>query len=188
MYMDIEKLIEAVNYILKKYDYSLNFTKLIKLLYLADRQAIDETGMSITGDNYVAMNLGPVLSSLYDLIKNRYKDLRVQSLWNCRFITSSNEIKATSNKIKDNLLSIYEKKVLSKIDRKFHNFKYSSLINYVHNNCPEWTPPNGKSLPITLESILKALGKPQDEIEFILAEDEFYRKEEEMFRAIKNYE
>ena len=47
--MDIERLIQVVYYILKKYDNTLNYTKLIKLLYLADRKAIDETDSSING-------------------------------------------------------------------------------------------------------------------------------------------
>ena len=48
--MNIDKLIQIANYILKKYDFSLNYTKLIKELYLADRECIKRTGWSMTGD------------------------------------------------------------------------------------------------------------------------------------------
>ena len=54
--MNIEKLIQVVGYILKKYDnHKENFTKIIKILYLADRKSLAESGYSITEDSYVSM-------------------------------------------------------------------------------------------------------------------------------------
>ena len=49
--MDIDKLMQMANYLLKKYDFSLNYTKLIKEMYLADRECIKQTGWSISGDS-----------------------------------------------------------------------------------------------------------------------------------------
>ena len=68
--MQIDKLIQTVSYLLKKYDYSLNYTKLIKELYLADRESIRRSGWSITGDSYRNLPYGPVLVNLYDLKKD----------------------------------------------------------------------------------------------------------------------
>ena len=49
--MNLEKLIQVTGYILKKYkETTLNYTKLIKLMYLADRESIREMNVSITGD------------------------------------------------------------------------------------------------------------------------------------------
>src|SRR5687768_11748301 len=42
--------------------------KLVKLMYLADRAAFSRWGHSITGDRYVSMEYGPVLSTVLDLI------------------------------------------------------------------------------------------------------------------------
>src|SRR4051812_11294735 len=43
--------------------------RLLKLLYIADRETLQEAGRPITGDRAVAMKNGPVLSRIYDLIK-----------------------------------------------------------------------------------------------------------------------
>jgi len=56
--MNIEKLIQTTGYILAKYNGVLNYTKLIKILYLSDRKSLSETGYSITGDSYVSMKDG----------------------------------------------------------------------------------------------------------------------------------
>ena len=46
----------------------MSYMKLIKLLYLADREALLRWGRPITFDAYVSMDRGPVLSSVLDLI------------------------------------------------------------------------------------------------------------------------
>ena len=62
--MNLSKLIQVVYYLLKKYDYFLNYTKMIKILYLVDRTSLAELGETITGDEFYAMDNGPVLSKL----------------------------------------------------------------------------------------------------------------------------
>ncbi len=46
----------------------MSYMKLIKLLYLADREALARWGRPITTDTYVAMKHGPVLSYILNLI------------------------------------------------------------------------------------------------------------------------
>jgi uncharacterized phage-associated protein len=48
---------------------SMDRMRLIKLLYIADRELLAESGRTLTGDRAVAMKNGPVLSRTYDLIK-----------------------------------------------------------------------------------------------------------------------
>src|ERR1039457_6692110 len=47
----------------------ISYIKLIKLLYLADREALIRWGRPITTDCYVSMDVGPVVSRIYDLIR-----------------------------------------------------------------------------------------------------------------------
>ena len=49
--------------------HSMDRMRLIKLLYIADRELLAESGRTLTGDRAVAMKNGPVLSRVYDLIK-----------------------------------------------------------------------------------------------------------------------
>lgn len=56
--------------------------RLLKLLYIADRECLAESLRPITGDRPVAMNHGPVLTRTYNLIKSQDID---SPLWD-RFI------------------------------------------------------------------------------------------------------
>jgi len=49
-------------------DDHLNYMVLIKLLYLADREALVRWGRPITFDTYYTMKYGPMLSNVHDLI------------------------------------------------------------------------------------------------------------------------
>src|SRR5579864_4403328 len=48
----------------------MSYVKLVKLLYLADREALIRWGRPITTDHYVSMDEGPVVARIYDLIRN----------------------------------------------------------------------------------------------------------------------
>ena len=48
----------------------MSYVKLIKLLYLADREALIRWGRPITTDRYVSLDNGPVVSRIYDLIRD----------------------------------------------------------------------------------------------------------------------
>lgn len=63
------KTVQAVLYItsqLKRND----FHKIFKILYFSDRDHLATYGRPITGDNYIAMEDGPVPSKLYDIFKS----------------------------------------------------------------------------------------------------------------------
>ena len=184
--MNIEKLIQLTAYLLKKYENRLNYTKLIKLLYLADRQAFKEIGLSLSGDVYYSLDNGPVLSGLLDLIHGNYKDKEAQSLWNARFARDSFDLISVVDRIPLSKLSEYDREVLDKVDSQFHNNDYSSLISYLHNkdNCPEWKNPNGSRLPIKIEDILANVGKSPEEINFIMQENNLYEEEEKLFAQL----
>lgn len=183
--MNIEKLIQAASYILSKYKNPLEYIKLIKILYLADRESMGKTGYSITGDNYVSMKNGPVLSALYDLIKNRFKNKPEQYYWNSKFATSGFTIQKICPFIPDGLLSDGEIEILDETDKRFHRASYSDLINFVHNakNCPEWRYTES-SLPISRIDILKNQGFSDEEIQSVIQEEQRYRNESELLDSI----
>lgn len=58
----------------------MSYMKLIKLLYLADREALLRFGCPITTDRYVSMDRGPVLSRVLNLITEE-REPASQSLW-----------------------------------------------------------------------------------------------------------
>lgn len=184
--MDVEKLIQLTYYLLQKYDNRLNYTKLIKLLYLADREAFKESGVSLSGDVYYSLDNGPVLSGLLDLIHGKYSDKDAQNLWNARFAKDSFDLITVVDRISLAKLSEFDREILDKIDNQFHDNDYGFLIRYLHdkNNCPEWKNPNGSRFPIKIEDILANLGKSKDEIDFIMQENALYKEEEKVFASL----
>jgi len=172
---------QIVNLLLKLNHYRLNYTKLIKLLYLADREALIKWDVTITKDNYFSFDNGIVLSDLYDLIKGGgiHED---QCLWNTYFITEGYDLKSI---IKDNLpedeLSEREKALLKEISRKYEPYDWRYLAYTVHHSLPEWKDPHGTSIPLSVNVILKKIGRTQEEIQDIEKENQAYLEEEILF-------
>src|SRR5947209_9382019 len=63
-----KKAAHAAAVFLRLHGRKMSYLKLIKLLYLLDRTALDRWERPVTGDRYVSMKLGPVLSNVRDLI------------------------------------------------------------------------------------------------------------------------
>ena len=181
----MEKLIQVVAYILNKYNGRLNYTKLIKILYLADRKSFAETGYSITGDSYVSMKDGPVLSGLYSLIKNNYFDKTVQYYWNSKFQTEDYDLLKIVSFVSEGELSDFETTTLDQIDSQFHSSSYSQMIDYVHDskNCPEWKH-TFSSIPLSEEEIMKNIGFSDEDIKVIQEEKEFYKNEDKFWEGL----
>jgi hypothetical protein len=148
------------------------------MLYLADKESLKGSLQTITGDKYVSMNSGPVLSKLYDLIMGRWRIENEQNLWNSRFTRNEHDIIAMTDRIPQSELSAFEMQILDQIYAHFENFSLREMINYVHNNCPEWKFPDGSSIPIEPTEILESIGRPPEEIEWILAESKAFEEEE----------
>jgi len=64
-----EKALQAAGVLLERAGGRMEYLRLLKLLYIADREMIAQELSPITGDRVVAMKNGPVLSQVYDLIK-----------------------------------------------------------------------------------------------------------------------
>ena len=70
LHFNITKTIQASAVLLKADpNHSMSRLRLLKLLYIADRESLTERARPITGDYPVAMDHGPVLSNTYNLIK-----------------------------------------------------------------------------------------------------------------------
>ena len=66
---DFEKTLQAAGVLLHRDGKKMSRLRLVKLLYIADREMLAAKGRTITGDQALAMKFGPVLSRTYELIK-----------------------------------------------------------------------------------------------------------------------
>lgn len=174
-----EKLFDATAFILYRNDNSMNYTKLIKELYFADRESIKAKGFSITGDKYYSMKEGPILSTLLHLIKGNYPKQEVQQEWNQVFSTNKDtyEISIKKQNFCLNSLSPNEEKILENISTKFKPMDWKEVVDkYAHNPsyCPEWQKLSRGRKVLKLETILYHLGYTANEIKILVNENKYY--------------
>lgn len=156
-----DKGIQAAAYLLRRESSrEMNYMRLIKLLYIADRESIRQTGRPITGDRAVAMKQGPVLSELLDLIKGSH--LRYPE-W-ARFIQRDEyKVRLIDEPGLANL-SRFDIEMLERVAEEHRSHDEWEMVEFTHK-FPEWQkndPGNTLMKWIPFRDILEALGRPDD--------------------------
>lgn len=126
---------------------------LVKLLYYADRQAILETGRPITGDQMTSMDKGPVLSEILNFIRG---EKHPGEDWP-EYVSSRRPdftVALLKARPETDRLSRYEVDILIEIDKK-HGWKDRFDFSAESHRLPEWTDPDGTSIPIEIADILR---------------------------------
>ena len=159
-----EKTAQMAGYLLKKHNGIMPYLKLMKLLYLADRQSMLKYGDSMTGDSVVAMRLGPVLSNTYDRI---CEDSEAPSSWNDWIKDEADkEVSLRKHEVRNedfDLLSKADEKILDNVFAEFGHYHKYALVNVVHELCKEWKDPGRTSIPIPPKDIFLAGGLSEAE-------------------------
>jgi uncharacterized phage-associated protein len=141
------------------------YIQLIKLMYLADRLSLLEKGRTISGDSYVSMKYGPVLSRTFKLIRDDMED-KTGPWHDCITAPSDHQVSLKQSKPLDfDQLSKYETRIISQLHEKYGSIDRFDLARMTHTLCPEWKDPGESSVPIRLEDILRGDGLAEHEIE-----------------------
>jgi len=69
---DPTKAIEASAVIARREGKRVSRLRMLKLMYIADRESIKKRGRPILGSKFVAMNHGPLHSDVYDMVKGEH--------------------------------------------------------------------------------------------------------------------
>lgn len=170
-----EKVVEAASWLLHLHGEPMKYLGLLKMLYIADRKALERMDETITGDSAYSMAYGPVLSATYDLIKGNDIDKR-QSIWNKhiskRFAMNHKEKKNYVKLIEMPLIQKLceeEEEILTEVYKEFGQLDPFTVAKWTHS-LPEWQDPenlNKKSIPISFEDVLKFLSRSDEEIDNI---------------------
>jgi uncharacterized phage-associated protein len=166
---DEAKTTQAAAFLLKKNDGKMNYMKLIKLLYLADREALSLWERPLTGDSYVSMDNGPVLSNVLDKI-NYGKTPSAKSYWHKYISNPSSYNVSLKQEPEFDELNKQERELLTAIFKEYKTFDQWEMVDICHKILQEWQNPKGTSIPIRIEDIFKALNKT--EMETITTEEE----------------
>lgn len=163
---DERKTAAAAAVLLREAGGRMKYLRLIRLLYFADRKSWEQFGRPITGDHYLAMRLGPVLSQTLDLIK-----LPPETGPWAEMIETRPEDHLVVLKREPDLGPLSDAEI--DILKEAHNLYLTSdrwKLSDLTHTLPEWKDPGESSNPIFPEDILSALGKDEEEIEQVRQE------------------
>lgn len=137
----------------------MKYLKLIKLMYLVDREAFAKWGHPITGDRYVSMPYGPVLSNALDLIHGD-----VSARWDEFIQESAPHTLKLMKQCPTDRLSDAEESLIEEVFQKFGHMQRWDLVNLTHK-FPEYrqTDDQNRRWPISDKDILMAVGKTDEE-------------------------
>lgn len=148
--------------------------KLIKLVYLTEREHLSTYEDSMLFDELYSLPHGPICSGTLNGIDGRIHE----EIWDNFLARNGNIVVAVRSFSRADLddLSDNELELAQNVWSKFKNMTASQIRNYTHNNCPEYTEISSGRIPIRYEDVLRAVGSKSAE----LVEDEIasLRREE----------
>jgi uncharacterized phage-associated protein len=162
-----DKATQAAARLLWRRGAPMSHLKLIKLLYLVDREALIRFGRPVTGDSYVSMPHGPVLSSTLDRINQGeyYRD----GYWGRHIAPKQDHQVALRGGVPNDQLSRAEEELIDEVFEKYGRMRRWDLVEFTHT-LPEWHDPQGSSHPIDPAEILRDAGYSDDDIRDIAAD------------------
>ena len=148
----------------------MNYMKLIKLLYIIDREALARWGAPVSTDHYVSMKRGPVLSRVLDLINEGRDPNKTLSPWHDLISKPQGyDVALVAIDPPDDELSAAEEQLIQEVQREHRERSEWQMVEFVHQFA-EWQDPGDSSSPIDYREILEAVGKTPEEVEQIESE------------------
>jgi uncharacterized phage-associated protein len=163
--------------------------KLVKLIYLADRESMQQFGFPITFDNYVSLENGPAVSTTANLISG-YIAGTPKDIWEEWISDRANhKVELQRNFERSDLdeLSEADIEIIRAIWSKFGKMDQWTLCKWTHDNCAEWKDPIAEGVGriwIKDEDILSAVGKNQQDAARLADEIRAQRKLDRLFAVL----
>ncbi|WP_223502874.1 Panacea domain-containing protein [Pseudomonas sp. BF-R-24] len=183
------KVAQMAAFFLQRNGGSLSILKLMKLLYLADRRALDMFDTPISGDRMVSMPHGPVLSKTYELMNG--SGFSVENGWDswvadrAGHMLSLKQSELSQSDLDLPALSEADIEVLAAVQDEFGAMDAWALRNFTHDHCAEWRDPDGSSLPIDYKDVFTALGRAPEEAHLAQQNLDSHNSMDQLFSRIR---
>ena len=139
MTRDIKKIVQALAYLANyQPEKMLDNMKAYKLLWLADRYHLRQTGRTITGDAYYAMPFGIVPSDAKCLLENEHTKLREPKGYKNKYLVLGNHQYKAIAEPDLKLFSDSDQEALDKVLMLYNSYDALQLSELSHK-FPEWT-------------------------------------------------
>ena len=141
---------------------SINVLKVIKLVYLSDRESVRLRGHPIQDEPRFSLPHGPVNSMTLDHLNGAYREN--QPLWQQVLeARAGNNVGLANANLSENdldMLSSRELTILEQVWRQVGHMDRFDLADWTHEpeNVAEWEDPKGSRRAISLERMMAAVG------------------------------
>lgn len=146
----------------------INYTKLIKIMYLFEREMLRHYNRRVTYDELVNLQHGVVLSSIF----NRIKMINNANVYWKQYISTHGYDVFLKKDVPDLLLGLTEEETreITLLDEKYKEYNFGQMIDEVHK-LVEWNnnpPSSAYGNPSTdFEALLESLEKNENDKEII---------------------
>lgn len=179
------KIAQMSAFFAEKQGGTVSILKLMKLLYLSDRESMKRYGIPISFDYFYSMNDGPMLSQVLDFINGFVPDRSEAATWDEWISSRGNHQVSLNRKFdRDDLdeISQADLDVLETTWNQFGSFDQWQLVDYTHKNCAEYKDtPKGQRNPISDSDVLIAVGVDKDHAAELSAEIQLQRRLDAVF-------
>jgi len=128
---DAKKTVQVINYLLNKAEPECTKLKLLKLIFYADREHLRRYGRTITGDNYFALEHGPVASST-KVILDDDTDPKTRSYSSQYLRVVDNRTIESLQETDEDEFSESDQEILDEIIQKYGSLSASKLRAMTH--------------------------------------------------------
>ena len=163
-----DKVTQVAALFLKLRGQEMSHLKLLKLLYLAEREALLRWRRPIFFDLYVSMDQGPVLSHTFNVLNG---DSQGEGIWSKNISPPSKFEVKLIGEIDTSSLSEAEEGLVREIFDRYGKLSRWEIRDLTHE-LPEWQDPKGSSFPIHYKDILEGEGMTPSETASIVDEIE----------------
>ncbi len=141
-------------------NYRMNYYRLLKLLYIADRESLRETGRPIVGGRLIAMCRGPLHSAYLDLVKGNDPE---SPWWMTHFRTDKFDVEMRDDP-GNTELSKRELDLINRVSQE-HEEQDEWAVGAVTHEFPEFKskpPAEGEVRTIPFQDVVEAVGRGAD--------------------------
>ena len=138
----------------------MNYYRLLKLLYIADRESVRASGRPIVGGRLIAMDRGPLHSAGFDVVQGKAHDI---AWWSQFFRTDRFDIEMTADPGNGDL-SAKEIDMLNRVWAEFEGQDDWEVGKHTHafEEFQKNLAPPGKSATIPFADLLAAVDRSGD--------------------------
>ena len=153
---DVATAAQSAAFFIRSEGGRIDYLKLVKLMYLAERESMEKYDKPFFYDVFYNMDHGPIPSTVMDLINGEIE----HPVWSMYVGDRVLDEVESRNSFELDHLSSAEMGILKDLKKKFAKKNGFEMAIWTHDHCSEWQPPKGKRSRLSHQKVFRELGKP----------------------------